>query len=700
MKLKSIELSGYRKMKKVTLNFDSSVTVLAGANNSGKTSIVELLSCIFTEKGRFEQNDMSVVDCQCWCDFIWPTVHEIMRSEETDERRISDICKYLFSDDSEDEPLLIQPIEAKLHIVYDPICDDIRKFADYLMDFDPACSDFYFILRFGVDRDMLRRNLSDSFCKLTRRVADLTGDEDGIEKKTRILKDMLVSMCAQSSKMTACFSDSSYENTVQFELSDFRKLFNFKRISAGRPLNDENADGYMTLSKNMVAIAREDADWNDRVSSLPDEVMRPIEAADIRGMIRKQSVDALGGAIESVSSANGGHGGKLVIDLDATEDAVATFLGGIVHAKYQIKDYFLQESSQGLGFSNLIYILLELEKYKKTIDPLLVNLFVVEEPESHMHPQMQDIFTGYLFERYSDTNGLHGLVTTHSHEVVRSAKISQLRVLRQVDEFTSKLYDLERFKDELSGTPDLLELYTKLYGINFSDILFSDIVIMYEGDTEKMLIRSLLTKDAYKNLSNRYVSFVQVGGAYAHQYKRLIDFLEIRTAVITDIDYSRDVIDIEDIKQSESTNATINAFYKDAFHGQHNPKAEELYAWRQNDNPIATEGLIHLSYQAENDGYTRTLEEAMLSKLFDIKIDDMSTKAIWLQRREDSGLKFSIPCKIDKTPVRDDTPLSLRDIVNSTSDKKTDFMYSVILNDQLETMLPTYIKEALEWLMG
>lgn len=694
MRLKSMVLSGYRKIQRVTLNFDKTVTILAGANNSGKTSLVELLSCIFSEKGKFEQRDMSITSCQRWCDDVWPTVLKILQNDSSDEEHVSNICGFLFGDNPGNEPFLIQPIEAKIHVVYDPICDDIRKFADYLMDFDPSCSDFYFIIRCAVDRDTLCQNLSDNIGKLTKRISKLNDEEEGVKNKSRILKDMLVSIYAQSSIMTAFFSDSSYENAVRFELIDFRKLFNYRRISAGRPLSDESTDGFMTLSKSLVAIARTDDDWNERVSSLPDEVMQPIEAAGIRSMIQEQSADALSGAIKSIANANGGHGGKLVIDLDANEEAVATFLGGIVQAKYEIDDYFLKESSQGLGFSNLIYILLELEKYKKTIDPLLVNLFVVEEPESHMHPQMQDIFTRYLFDCYSYMTSLQGLVTTHSHEVIRSARIPQLRVLRQVDEFASKLYDLDRFKDELSGTPDLLELYTKLYGINFSDILFSDIVIMYEGDTERMLIRSLLAEDKYKSLRNRYISFVQVGGAYAHKYKRLIEFLEIKTAVITDIDYNRDFIDIKDIEQSESTNATINAFYKDAFHEKANPKVENLYEWNQDDNPFATEDIIRLYYQSKNDGHARTLEEAMLSKCFGIGIDNASTKATWQRRRDESKLAFSIPDK------NTDTPLSIRDIVDSTSNKKTDFMYSVILNNQLESMLPAYIEEALKWLIA
>ena len=41
---------------------------------------------------------------------------------------------------------------------------------------------------------------------------------------------------------------------------------------------------------------------------------------------------------------------------------------------------------------------------------------------------------------------------------------------------------------------------------------------MYEGDTEKLYIEKLLAEKEFEGLSNQYVSFVQVGGAYTHWY--------------------------------------------------------------------------------------------------------------------------------------------------------------------------------------
>lgn len=78
---------------------------------------------------------------------------------------------------------------------------------------------------------------------------------------------------------------------------------------------------------------------------------------------------------------------------------------------------------------------------------LKVNMFFLEEPESHMHPQMQQVFIKYLLDYYQSK--LQGLITTHSNEMVRVAGISHLRVVRHVGDFKSKLHDLSLLLKEL-----------------------------------------------------------------------------------------------------------------------------------------------------------------------------------------------------------------------------------------------------------
>ena len=56
MKIRTIQISGFRKILKATINMEDDITVIAGANNSGKTSIVELFN-YFSKPGVTKARD-------------------------------------------------------------------------------------------------------------------------------------------------------------------------------------------------------------------------------------------------------------------------------------------------------------------------------------------------------------------------------------------------------------------------------------------------------------------------------------------------------------------------------------------------------------------------------------------------------------------------------------------------------------------
>lgn len=142
---------------------------------------------------------------------------------------------------------------------------------------------------------------------------------------------------------------------------------------------------------------------------------------------------------------------------------------------------------------------------------------------------------------------------------------------------------------------------------------------------------------------------------------------------------------------SETTNEGLKSYYdgsKEAL------KVKDLYEWQQN-NPN-----IRLFYQTERDGYGRTLEEAILNKKLDINVEDVNDKNYWKTNKETNNLIFSIPNK-NAEGQNIDNEITSRDIVRATSDNKTDFMYSIILqnDDKIVDFIPDYIKEGLNWLM-
>ncbi|EAE9064102.1 DUF2813 domain-containing protein, partial [Listeria monocytogenes] len=634
MKIKTLEISGFRQIKEAKLNMEKDITIIAGANNSGKTSLVELFNYVFgTNKNKFSGDDFSADSCFEWSQKMYPLVVDMFKWDFTKEAIIENISNFVFPSDDKQDAIMIPKIEVKIEVDYQIDRDDIRNFADCIMDLDPACHSFYYVYEYTVIYKELIKNLDRDFDKLKNRINKLTGDSTKDINIFPVIKEMLTSIYADSSKERVYFTDGNYENKIEMEITKFKGLFNYQNIKAGRYLDDEHSDRAQILSETMIDIASQDADWSKLIEELPDKIIEPIQDAEIQRKVRETSLDSLSGTMEKISTSNGGNVGNIILDTNITEKAVHSLLKNITSAKFQIDDCYLKESSQGLGYSNLIFIHLQLEGYKKSIDPYLVNFFVVEEPEAHMHPQMQHAFINYLINYYTEQDNIHGLITTHSSEVVRESKMERLRVLRRINAFKGKLFDLRDFCNQKNLEKSF---YDTMYTINFSDIIFADKIIMYEGDTEKMLIKSLLSSDEYISLREQYLSYVQVGGAYAFNYNPLIEFLNLKTLVITDIDYDKLANNVSDILSSESTNYTINSYYNlaiktdDAEENEKHiiPKIEDIYEWKDNEKPIINE-MIYLAFQSEKDGYSRTLEEAMLSKKLNIDIFLEKTKTEW-----------------------------------------------------------------------
>ena len=526
--------------------------------------------------------------------------------------------------------------------------------------------------------------------------------ENSIAVKERHLKRLIVNDYVQSVMPVGYFCDKDYRNKCKIdELKEFRRLFNFRFIKASRPLDDDESDHSHLLSKQMIKMAKLDDEWNELIERLPDELLGPIQNKEIDKKIRDTSLRSLQETIAALEQTNGGKSGELMLDMQITEEDISDLLQRITTAAYNVDGYYLGESSQGLGYSNMIYIHLQLKEYEKSINSLKVNMFFLEEPESHMHPQMQQVFIKYLLDYYQSK--LQGLITTHSNEMVRVAGMSHLRVIRHGGDFKSYLYDLSSILRELKGSQELSDnelakFFDWFFEIGYSEIVFADKAIFYEGDTERLLIRKAMTLDKYKKLGLQYVAFIQVGGAYAKNYEKLIRLLGIKSLIITDIDYGKAEIEVEQIRESESTNATIKHFFSINNTPAESPKAKNLYAWKAAKGNIIDD-MIYICFQCDNDGYARTLEEAMLNKYFSMNVSTTFMKKEWKKKQEDSKLKFSIPRKKNKQSVSDDDDVSVRDILESTSGNKTDFMYSVIMNEYVEKMMPEYIDGGLKWLM-
>lgn len=128
MKLKKIAITNYRQFQNAVINFDDELTILAGANNSGKTSIIELFKRIFKDKN-FSKEDISAeYYSKLQYDFI-SCINKIYNITDK-ETEFRENVKKEFSTENNNK---WTAIKIKIEVQYDKN-ESISLFSDYLME--------------------------------------------------------------------------------------------------------------------------------------------------------------------------------------------------------------------------------------------------------------------------------------------------------------------------------------------------------------------------------------------------------------------------------------------------------------------------------------------------------------------------------------------------------------------------------------
>jgi len=219
----------------------------------------------------------------------------------------------------------------------------------------------------------------------------------------------------------------------------------------------------------------------------------------------------------------------------------------------------LPENNNGLGYQNLISMIFRLMSFRDAwmrvgkasvgtaqmvVEPL--HLVLIEEPEAHLHAQVQQVFINkaYAVLRKHDDLGISSrlrtqlIVSTHSSHVAHEISFGCLRYFRRLPAGmvakvpVSTVINLH----EVFGTEDETERFvTRYLRAQHADLFFADAAILVEGPAERMLLPNFI-RAKYAKLNQSYVSLLEIGGSHAHRLRSLIDHLGLLTLIITDLD--------------------------------------------------------------------------------------------------------------------------------------------------------------------
>lgn len=664
MYISKIRIKNFRLLKDTTLllneNEKQELSLLIGRNNSGKTSFIMLFD-------KFYRNESFKFN---FYDFSTSLRDKIFKI---------------------DESTVIEDLSIKmiLEIKYD-IKDSLENISDFILDLDPDVNIVKILFECSIDKDKLLKDLSQS----------TINREKFIEKN---LSEYLINKNIYVFENETDLEPANRGNLVKKDISSIRSLINFQVIHAKRNVSSSETTGSgkralseMTtqyFNKEHKDSSAEFLDINDAISTMD---------STLDGKYQKHFEPFLKNAKEFLDIKD------LRVASDLESKQLFTNHSKIVYGDGSNN---LPEHLNGLGYVNILYLLLQIEVKKKYFldEKKDINLLFIEEPEAHTHPQMQYVFSQKIQKIIQEINkevNLQTFISTHSSHIVSQCNFSDLRYFKLKDgniNIKNFYTDLEIKYNGEEEYFKFLKQYLTLYS---SELFFAEKIIFIEGTTEKLLLPYFISQydklvvAPQNKISSQNISIIEVG-ANSKVFKNFLEFLEIKTLVITDIDTTKLVVipATPDRKESSSNNAcaviegdsTSNYSIKEFLNIPEKSETTKLAEWfnKLKANTLQDDShFIKIAYQIEESGYHgRSFEDSFIS---------LNLKEI-IKYKED-GI-HGIQHKADLID-------SVTDFYNLTakilkSDGKSDFASSLLflaLTGKVEWKMPLYIKKGLQWI--
>ena len=597
MKIKDIAIQNFRLLENVELCLEDDTTLIVGRNNSGKTSLTELFRRLLEERSPvFRLEDFSLGTHERF----WEALALFRAGEEEEETRQS-----------------LPVISISLTVSYDED-EDLGTLSDFIVDLNDACMTAKVVVTYELAPGKIF-NLFE-------------GIEDDRAACFRALRDRVPKLFEANIRAE---DPNDRTNTKNLESSTLRAVLQFGFVNAQRALDDASNKEKAVLGKVFERLFTSATS----LSAGPNEQARAEELKGAVERIQTEIDTSFNTQLGNLAPTFELFGYPGLSDPQLQTETlldVKQLLSNHTTVSYQgpVPDGVnLPESYNGLGSRNLIFILLKLFEFFRdftTRQPKSgIHLIFIEEPEAHLHPQMQAVFIRKLNdirakfeETYNEGNPwpVQFVVTTHSSHIANEASFDAMRyfLATPITEGSSILHTQSRdLRTGLSGeNPENRAFLHQYMTLTRCDLLFADAAILIEGTTERLLLPKMIERfdaEHEDGLGAQYLSIMEVGGAYAHIFYNLIDFLGLRTLIITDLDSIDGGNNRSKCKVSEGThssNAAINRWFDPK--GRNSPTLADIQAKSGDEK---TDGVRRLAYQVphtDGDACGRSFEDAFM----------------------------------------------------------------------------------------
>ena len=588
MRIKCVEIHNYKRLSNCKIEFGETKTLFVGANNSGKTSAMHALRHFLGGEKDFTLYDFTASNWKTidaigadWFarDFDQPWDEDFLALKTWDSiLPFLDIWLEVEADELQFIPTFIPSLEwdgepIGLRILLDPEGGK-KKLETLAAEYIAAKKSVKEVCDASSKLKLWPESLSDY----------LKGrNNEGLVEHHFALTVFLLDPTKHNSEEEQEETEPDYSyirSQAPLSHSDLKKLFQVDYIEAQRGFSDTEQGSILTGQFR----AYYDTHLNEKESPDKSDVDVLQLLQDIENTYDCQLSKSFQKPLEELGNLGypGFHNPKPTLNVKLSSFAGLEHNAAVEHSLCDDPSIRLPDFANGMGYQNLIFMTFAMMSFRDSwmrvgkrgkrassedIPFPRLHLVLIEEPEAHLHAQVQRVFVerAYATLRKHDRLGdkteftTQLAISTHSSCIVMGADFCDLRYFRRAvadlslgipfssvvnmhDTFLStpkkgkknsnKKKEIEEIEE--TGT-DTRRFATRYIRSTHCDLFFADAIIIVEGNAERMLLPRFIHQ-SYPVLDSSYLSILEIGGSHAYRMLPLIEKLGLPCLIITDLD--------------------------------------------------------------------------------------------------------------------------------------------------------------------
>lgn len=605
MHIQHVELGNFRKLKAVRIDFSEQKTVFVGANNSGKTSAMVALRRFLVDTSEFSVNDLTLSH--------WGKIDETakMWEQAVDEGKAPAALEWSavlpFLD------VWLNVADNELHYVQKllPTLDWDGGLLGVRLRLEPKdgiALQQQFLKERAAIKELLAHPLASSLPPtVTERIpatASAAATPDAVAFTFALWPQSMMDFLSR--RLRGLFTVSAYlldpaalqpplnglaipqtlsEGNDAIDGDPFKGLIcideinaqrGFGHISSKRTEDDDNfkqdsqdTRGGKKLSSQLRSYYTQHLDPYDKPEPKDLHALQALHDAEAAFEMRLN--EGFSAALKELEFI--GYPGVTDPKLTITTKMKPT--DGLNHGsavQYEVpthltsgtKRHRLPEDSNGLGYQNLVSMVFGLMSFRDKwmrvgksgnsisgdsgfVPPL--HLVLVEEPEAHLHAQVQQVFIKQAYAVLRNHPNLKDapllktqlVVSTHSSHLAHECDFASLRYFRRLpapaEAGAVPVASVVNLSEVFGGLDPTEKFVTRYLKATHCDLFFADGAVLVEGPAERILVPHLVReRPQFEYLRRCYITWLEIGGSHAHRLKPLLEHLGLTTLIITDID--------------------------------------------------------------------------------------------------------------------------------------------------------------------